>query len=264
MTWNLWWRFGPWERRQQAILDTIRAVSPDALCVQEVWVDADGDLATIIATELGYHAVRSEAIGHHSVGFANAVLSRWPSTPLADEALPQRDGTAGHRRVVAASVATPWGPWPIASTHLDHRFDQSVTRQRQVERLLQLASDWRGDVTSDLPVVVGGDLNALPDSDELRLLTGRRDGVQGIVMSDAWEQCGVGPGTTWRRTNPNTADSAWPDRRIDYVLVSWPRPKPTGNPISAHLVGTDPVDVDGSQVWASDHAAVVVDLATPS
>lgn len=113
---------------------------------------------------------------------------------------------------------------------------RSSTRQLQAARLLELASTWRGDPTSDLPVVLGGDLNAVPDSEEVRLLTGRRPGVAGIVFSDAWEQCGDGDGATWLRDNPHCADSAWPDRRIDYVMVSWPRPKPTGNPIRARRV----------------------------
>jgi endonuclease/exonuclease/phosphatase family metal-dependent hydrolase len=263
MTWNLWWRFGPWEQRHRAIVDTIRAVSPDVVCLQEVWVEAERDLATAIAAELGYHCVRSDAIGTHPIGFANAVLSRWPSERLADEALPRGDGTRGPRRVVAATIATPWGRWPIATTHLDHRFDESSTRMLQAARLLELAADWRGDATTDLPVVLGADLNALPDSDEIRLLTGRRTGVAGIVMSDAWEQCGDGPGATWQRDNPYTAGTAWPERRIDYVMVSWPRPRPAGNPTRAWIAGNGPVDVDGSAVWASDHAAVVVDLVTP-
>ena len=145
---------------------------------------------------------------------------------LADEALPRADGSPGHRRIVAASVATPWGPWPIASTHLDHRFDDSAARQAQCRRLLELASTWRGDPTTDLPLIVGADLNAVPDSAEVRMLTGREPGRRGIVFSDAWEQTGDGPGATWRRENPYSADSAWPNRRIDYLLVSWPRPKP--------------------------------------
>ena len=166
--------------------------------------------------------------------------------------------------MIAAAVGSPWGRWPVASTHLDHRFDDSATRERQARRLLELAEQWRGDPTTDLPVVIGADLNAVADSDEVRLLTGRRDGTGGIVMSDAWEQVGEGPGWTWRRENPHTTDSAWPNRRLDYVLVSWPRPKPVGNPSTARLVGTEPVDVDGEPVWASDHAGVVVDLVTPN
>jgi endonuclease/exonuclease/phosphatase family metal-dependent hydrolase len=263
MTWNLWWRFGPWELRRHAIVDIIRATEPDVLCLQEVWAETDGSMADILAGEFGYHAVGSASIGRSEVGFTNAVLSKWPSSLLADEALPCVDGSPGHRRVVAASVATPWGRWPIASAHLDHRFDDSAARQRQCGRLLDLAADWRGEPTVDLPAIVGADLNAVPDSAEVRMLTGREAGAAGIVFSDAWEQVGDGPGTTWSRTNPYTADTAWPNRRIDYVLVSWPRPKPIGNPITARLVGTEPVDVDGAAVWASDHAAVVVDITTP-
>ncbi len=265
MTWNLWWRFGDWEQRRHAIVDTIRRAAPDVLCLQEVWVDtrtATSSMAAILGDELGFHAVSSTPIGRSDVGFTNAVLSRWPNSLLHDEALPRADGSPGHRRVVAASVSTPWGAWPIASTHLDHRFDESAARQVQCRRLLELAASWRGAPATDLPVIVGADLNAVPDSTEVHMLTGREPGIGGIVFSDAWEQAGHGPGATWLRDNPHSADSAWPNRRIDYVLVSWPRPKPVGNPITAAVVGTEPVAVDGQSVWPSDHAAVVVDIAT--
>ena len=264
MTWNLWWRFGPWQARHHAIVDTIRTANPDVLCLQEAWASTDGSsMAALLAEEFGCHAVSTTPIGRAEVGFANVVLSKWPAALLTDESLPRTDGSPSHRRIVAATVATPWGAWPVASTHLDHRFDDSSARQAQCRRLLELAAKWRGDPTQDLPVIVGADLNAVPDSAEVRMLTGREPGVDGIVFSDAWEQTGDGPGPTWRRENPYSADTAWPNRRIDYVLVSWPRPKPVGNPISATLHGAGPVDVDGVDVWPSDHAAVVVDITTP-
>jgi endonuclease/exonuclease/phosphatase family metal-dependent hydrolase len=263
MTWNLWWRFGDWEQRERAILEVVRSVDPDVLCLQEAWADPDGNgPANRLAEEFGRHAVSSTRIGRHDVGFTNAVVSRWPLTPLADEALPRTDGSPGHRRIVAGIAATPWGPWTVASTHLDHRFDDGALREVQARRVLELAASWRSDPASDLPPIVGADLNAVPDSDEVRMLTGRRPGVDGIVFSDAWEQVGEGHGATWRRDNPYCADSAWPNRRLDYVLVGWPRPKPVGNPLAARLVAEGPVDVDGERIWASDHAAVVVDLAT--
>jgi endonuclease/exonuclease/phosphatase family metal-dependent hydrolase len=265
MSWNLWWRFGDWELRQHAIVETIRAADPDVLCLQEVWAHTAGDagLAAILADEFGYHAVGTTPIGRSDIGFTNAVLSRWPSDVLHEAALPRADGSPGHRRIVAATVATPWGSWPFASTHLDHRFDDSAGRQAQCRRLLELASTWRGEPTTDLPVIIGADLNAVADTAEVRMLTGREPGVDGIVFSDAWEQVGDGHGSTWRRENPNAADSAWPNRRIDYVLVSWPRPKPVGNPVAATLIGTEPIDIDGHQVWPSDHAGLVVDITTP-
>ena len=44
------------------------------------------------------------------------------------------------------------------------------------------------------------------------------------------------------------------------MFVSWPRPKPVGNPVAAWLAGVEPVD----GIVPSDHAAVVVDLSTPA
>ena len=37
MSWNLWWRHGPWEQRQQAIAATLAEVQPDLCGFQEVW-----------------------------------------------------------------------------------------------------------------------------------------------------------------------------------------------------------------------------------
>ncbi len=260
MTWNLWWHFGPWEVRQQAIIEVIRATDPDIVCLQEVWSDEALDQADQIATALGHHVARTAPEFFDGQAFGNAVLSRWPVEVIADEALPRLDGRPGHRRLLAVGVGSPWGVWPIVSTHLDHRFDASAARSIQCTRLLERAGEWRGDPNVDLPVIVGGDLNAVADSDEIRLLTGRRAGVAGIVFNDVWDLAGDGPGLTWRRENPYSVDSAWPDRRLDYLLVSWPRPKPVGNPTAAWIVGDEPID----GVWPSDHAAVVAEFVTPA
>ncbi len=69
-----------------------------------------------------------------------------------------------------------------------------------------------------------------------------------------------GSGATWSVGNPYVVDSAWPERRLDYVLVGWPRARPAGNPVRARLFGIEPVD----GVVASDHYGVFVDLVVPS
>jgi len=259
MTWNLWWHFGPWEARQPLIIDTIRDVAPDVLCLQEAWSDESNDQVHELAAALGLHVARTDAVFYSGQSFGNAVLSRWPVERLADEPLPRADGSTSHRRVVAAVVHSPFGPWPVASTHLDHRFDRSADRQAQVRALMELAKAWRGEPTVDLPLIVGADLNAVPDTDEVRIATGRAPGVDGIVLSDAWELVGDGSGHTWLPECPYSQDSTWPNRRLDYLLVSWPRPKPVGNPIRAWTVGHGGDD----DTWASDHLAVVADLVTP-
>ncbi|MEM9748226.1 MAG: endonuclease/exonuclease/phosphatase family protein [Actinomycetota bacterium] len=268
MTWNLWWHFGPWEQRWPAIVQTIRDVDPDVICLQEVWSDETTDDADRLAEECGLHATRTDPVFWNGQSFGNAVLSRWPSERIADDRLPDRTGEPGHRRVVVARVDTPWGPWPFAATHLDFPADASAVRQDQVRHVMSLARDLRSDPMEELPLVVGADLNAVPDSDELRVFTGRSPGVEGIAFGDAWEQAGDESadlaGATWLRRNPYSADTAWPNRRLDYLLVAWPRPKPTGNPIRAWRVADQPVALaDGTEIWASDHAAVVADLVTP-
>jgi endonuclease/exonuclease/phosphatase family metal-dependent hydrolase len=270
MTWNLWWRFGDWERRAPAIVEVLRAHDPDIVCLQEVWASRDGsgsvtDQAEVLAEALGRCAVSTEYSWYDGLSFDNAILSRWPVEVVADEPLPGADGAPGHRRALVARVASPWGSWPVLSTHLEYRFDASATRTLQLRRVMELVVEHRGDPEHDLPVVVGGDLNAVPDSDEIRMATGRTPGAPpGVLLSDVWEHVGEGPGITWDRRNPDVAASAWPDRRIDQLMVSWPRPKPVGNPASAWLAADRPVEIEGEPVWASDHVAVVAELHTPS
>jgi endonuclease/exonuclease/phosphatase family metal-dependent hydrolase len=262
MTWNLWWRFGPWQARQQPIAAVVAEQDPDVVLLQEVW-GADGTSAAHVLAEAvgGEVAITDDTSPRGGVGFHNAIISRrWPLGDVESRPLPAEDGRPGHRRVLSANVTSPWGPWPFVTTHLDHRFDQSATRQRQVAFLMDIIAARRGTADIDLPVVIGGDFNAIPDTDEIRMMTGRSSTpVPGLVLSDCWEQVGEGPGATWRSDNPYQESTAWPNRRLDYVFVSWPRPKPVGNPVGAHLAGYMPVD----GVWPSDHAAVVVDLVTP-
>ena len=274
MTWNLWWRFGPWQARAPAIAATIAAQRPDVLLLQEVW-SADGTSAAHRIAEDpsvfgdAHVAITDDPFGGRDVGFHNAIVSRWPIREVRSTPLPGADGAPGHRRVLTAMIETPWGSWPFASTHLEYRFHQSALRSRQTRTVLEAVVDVRGDPETSLPVIVGGDFNAVPDSDEIRGLTGRAaPPVDGIVLSDAWEHAARdareggdsgADGPTWRADNPYQAGSAWPNRRLDYVFVSWPRPKPVGNPVAAWLAGVDAVE----GIWPSDHAAVVVDITVP-
>jgi endonuclease/exonuclease/phosphatase family metal-dependent hydrolase len=95
-----------------------------------------------------------------------------------------------------ADVDGPRGRIQLFVLMLDCPLDASAVRQAQVR---QLAAFIEEVTRRHDPVVVCGDFNAGPDSDELRMLTGRSEtAAPGLVFYDAWELAGDGsPGYTW-------------------------------------------------------------------
>jgi endonuclease/exonuclease/phosphatase family metal-dependent hydrolase len=263
ITWNVWWRFGPWEQRQAAIEATLAEAAADVICLQETWVDPDGRAQAVeLGERLGLHAVHGGPVATDGPAIANAVLARWPIVDHEVALLPDADGAPSRRHAVLAHIRAPFGPLRVVSTHLHHPLTASPTRVAQAAAVAELVARHRGDAERDYPVIVGGDLNSVPYSDEIRSLTGAAAvAVPGLAFTDCWDHAGDGgPGLTWTTANPYLADATVPNRRIDYLLVSWPRPKPLGNPTRCWVVGADPV----GGVQASDHYGVAADLVTPA
>ena len=261
MTWNVWWRFGPWELRQPAIIATLKAERADVICLQEVWAsDSGDDQAATLAAAIGFHYARTPTPFWEGFSFGNAVLSRWPILDAQTIPLPDATGKASHRSVLLATVDAPLGPLQIVSTHLEYRFGRSATREVQTRALARIVAESRSDPETSFPVVIGGDFNALPDSNEMRHLFGvSAPEFENLIFHDAWALAGDGtPGHSWSATNPHLADATWPNRRLDYILVSWPRPKAVGTPVASWTSGHVPIN----GVVASDHFAVVADLRT--
>jgi endonuclease/exonuclease/phosphatase family metal-dependent hydrolase len=244
VTWNVWGRFGPWERRQAAIAAILAESVPDVVALQEAW-SAD---ARDQARELGlpYH----EFVGdrqENGAASGHAVLSRWPITSIEYHPLAgthDRDGS-----VVRVHIDGPRGTLRLFSVILDWPPNYSHVRQEQVAELVEFI----GAEGTDGRTVVCGDFNAPPDSDEIRMLTGRAAGCR-VAWNDAWEFAGEGPGHTWSTANPWVPLS--PSRRIDFVFVPRMGPRGAGHPVHARLVGTE--EIDG--VIASDHYGVQADL----
>ena len=256
LTWNLWWRCGPWERRRPAITATLLELQPDVVALQEVWGEPGGtDLAAELAGELGYHHAYGARLSMDDVDFGNAVLSRWPITSSAPIPLPAPPEADEQRLVLRADVDGPRGPLQVFSTHLNWRFDHSVVRQQQVRAVAAAVAAAR---PRTFPPILCGDFNAVPDSDEVRMLTGRAAvPVDGLVFHDAWEAAGGGgPGHTWSNANPYAALDLEPARRIDYVFVGWPKAGGAGHVVSCRVVGTEPV----GGVVPSDHYGVLAEL----
>jgi endonuclease/exonuclease/phosphatase family metal-dependent hydrolase len=261
LSWNLWWRYGPWERRREAIAATLAEVGPDLCGLQEVWAAPGENLAAGLAGQLGMHwcwaaAAQGRGEGNEELSIGNAILSRWPITAQAETSLPA-DGLAEEARVaVHARIEAPGGALPLFTTHLTYGPGRSQVRTAQVRTLAAFIAEH--DAHCAYPPVVTGDLNAEPASDELRLLGGllTTPAVPGLVLVDAWRYADPGDaGFTWDHRNGYQASTVLPDSRIDYILAGLPR-QGRGKVRSAALAGTAPVD----DVWPSDNFAVVADL----
>lgn len=287
VTWNVWWRFGPWRQRQRAIETVLLRTGPDVLALQEAWAgpaDARGqepgggaaDLGRRLADLLGLHLAWSpnrhprrwqRRIGADGEGVdvGLAVLSRWPLLHVEEQDLPDGDTRPEGRTVLGVVADHPSGPLPVLTTHLTSHPARSALRVEQARsvaavaaRISAAAARLAGPEAPHFPPVVAGDLNAEPDSDEVRHLSGSRTApaVDGLVLLDAWRFADpADPGWTWRRENAYLVEGN-PDARIDHVLVGLPSRGGLGAVRGAGLVGHQPVD----GVWPSDHAGVRVDL----
>lgn len=277
ITWNLWWRHGPWQRRRDAIAATLAELAPDLCGLQEIWGREPGpssadNLAADLANQLGMHwcwsgrAPRARWQQQHGADlrFGNAVLSKWPITTWSETPLPVLDGQ--ERLALHATVAAPGGRLPFFTTHFSHPAGASATRVAQAHTLASFVAAHTSP-DDPYPPVVTGDLNAEPDSDELRLLGGvlTTSAVPGLVLLDAWRFAPDGtPGHTWDHRNLYLAEDPYPDARIDYVLVG-PARAGRGRVRGVRLAGDAavslPAEAAGAGVWPSDHFAVVADLA---
>ncbi|MCX4762921.1 endonuclease/exonuclease/phosphatase family protein [Streptomyces sp. NBC_01275] len=270
VTWNLWWRFGPWRERQKAIRSVLRDLRPDVVGLQEVWAAGGENQAQWLADELGLHCAwapspsperwRKRIADHDAdtVDIGNAVLSRWPILDQETLLLPAPPDFADGRLALYARLAAPSYDVAFFTTHLNSGPHASAVRCAQVTALAHLVARHRAG--TPFPPVVTGDFNAWPDSDEIRLFGGYKTApiVPGHYLYDAWEYADPSaPAATWTPANPYTARILEPPARIDYIHVGPAGPVGEGHVRHVRRAGHRPVD----GVWPSDHAAVAADLA---
>ncbi len=254
-SWNLWGRWGPWEARQEPIRRTLADIDADVVGLQEVWAEDGRTQAAMLADAFGFHSAYGSRLDLPDFHLGIGILSRWPIVGVEKRPLPAADEPDECRLVLRADIDGPRGPFQVFTTHLNWRFDHSHVRQEQVREIARFIA---ASPRRTYPPILCGDLNATPDADEIRMLTGRtRVPSRRLVFHDAWEVAGDGsPGFTWENSNPFAARDLEPDRRIDYVLAGWPKPGGAGQVVAARVAGRAPV----GGVHPSDHAAIVADL----
>jgi len=263
LTLNCWNVMEPYEARMALIRRGIEALQPDVIALQEIIVRRDGfDQAAQILDGLGYQWVFGPAMRFRSDSgllpfdaegdaFGNVVASRWPI--VHSEVRPLPGFESGERRsAIAAMVEAPSGLLPVVSTHLNWKYHHGYVRERQAVALADFAADWSS--ASSLPPIVAGDMNADPDSAEIRFLCGLQTlGGRSIYFQDAWRVAGDGgAGYTWDNRNTYAHLSFEPNRRIDYIFVGLANEHGTGWIESARVALNEAVD----GVFPSDHFGV--------
>lgn len=261
LTLNIWHREAPWEARRDIIRAGLRALSPDIVGLQEVLELEQGGVRVSQARELiegtEYRHVFGCAQMIGGLEFGNAVLSKHPIVAHEVFRLPGEE-TGETRCVVYARVALPWGEVPVFVTHLNWKLHHGSVRIRQLKRIVALIHEL-APIDQTYPPVLMGDLNAEPESDEIRWLRGYAtlDG-ESVFFADAWAYGGDGgPGYTFDRRNPYAARSHEPPRRIDYIFVRGPDRHFNGEPLLTKVV----FDAPEQGVWASDHFGLYSEIS---
>ena len=163
-----------------------------------------------------------------------AIVSRFPIGAHEARPLPHSTETEGRISCRRASTRdAPAAPFWVHTTHLSLPRDTRAASART-----RCCSSTRSSprTRNDNVQVVMGDFNAVPDSDEIRWLTGHDDArrpagrlpgrLGARERGAARRTCGV----TWASANPYIVGMHWlrPDRRLDYIFVTpraarWPR-----------------------------------------
>lgn len=278
ITLNFWGTEPPLDKRLELAIRQLRALAPDVICFQECR-PLDGvagrTTADVIAEALGMHAHYATsctwAAGEGRMTTAGqeglAIVSRTPLLDVKTLVLPE-PRTADTRLLLSGRVATGADPVWIHTTHLHYRLDDGLAREKQVVAI-DCAIRALGRDKDSAPQILCGDMNATPDSDEMRFLRGLTtlDGRR-THFQDAWLRMhrepgpGDGPaeGITWSSENELTRPlrSLDIDRRIDYIYVTSRKRDGRATIHDCRVVLTERDPAEG--FCASDHYGVLADV----
>lgn len=211
-----------------AIVNVIKQESPDIVALQEVDANTGrsgpGNQAEIIADLLGMNFFFGKAIDHDGGEYGVAVLSKFPLSEGKINYLPTQTGTNGEPRIlVTAKITTPEGNViRFGSTHLDAQ-SAHTNRLLQIEEIVKIGKN------EQLPFIIAGDFNAVPDSEVIQILDSH--------FKRTCRLCGF------------TSSAQNPVRTIDYIVYKHPDSK---FEVENHKVV--------NETYASDHFPIVSEI----
>jgi len=262
LTLNLWHDSGPWPARAERIRAWVDRLAPDLIAFQEVLRVPWRDQLPELLGPRPYHTAFAPASAFWRVGregergvLGNAIASRYPIASQESIVLPDA-GDAETRSALSVTVTAPPGPVSFTCTHLNWKLHHGWVREQQVVALCDFVQ--RRRPKQGFPPILAGDMNAEPESSEIRYVKGLQSiGGWSVAYLDAWRVAGgPGPGFTWSNANPWARAGREPDRRIDYVFAGLPGRDGLGQLTACRVVCDD--EQDG--IWPSDHYGVYAEL----
>lgn len=233
VTLNIWHNRADWPQRLEVIVEGLREVDPDAICLQEVLQHEDlPNQAQTLAERLGYHVYFSSTDPEDGPKrYGNALLTRDSMATTHWTAL---EPTSDYRTAAHARVSLGGQPVDLYCTHLHHTQEGDSIRARQVRDLLAFVDSTR----SAAPVILAGDFNAAPQAPSMQQLT--QAGYVDVYGT-------LHPDTAVTTLN---VDVGHTPRRIDHLFLSAEAPF---EPTEASILFQHPM---ADSVWASDHFGV--------
>lgn len=252
VTWNIWGKNGLYERRAAAILSSIKELNPDIICFQEFCLDLTSQgkrefLHSFIS--LGYDkiALPKDTDNQCRIG----ILSKFPLLDTTEIYL-ETDPHEEHQRIALFAKVNAHRPLTLVTTHLDYRRWNGELRGRQLSNIVSSALSF----SSTQPIILCGDFNATPNSEEIRRLRGEATPyVDATVFLDCWDFSEGGDGFTWLSSNPLTESIYHGNSRLDYIMINYV-------PDHEHIIVSNchRFGFPSEDFWPSDHLGLVADI----
>ena len=229
--WNIWGKATDYEARLPDILSTLRSVNADVVGLVEVFKDGDELQVRTLAETLGYahwdYAAVHDDSDNERAGtpWGVGILSRHPLVGRRELQQPNPDSYYQLPGVLLiATVDAPFGrfdcgvicEWGLSWSGYGS-FGSSDRRPAYQAYTAALA-----DSSEAIAPILLGDFNTVPDTEDIRMLTGKLPNEAfALSFMDTWERAhGVEGGWTFDGiANAHLRHRPFGRHRIDYIMT---------------------------------------------
>lgn len=209
LQWNIFY-----EEKAANVIELIKQVDADFVCLQEVTKTSDKNPDVDIPTqieELGYHGYYQATISRPDLIMGNGIFAKQSLkdaatryTQLSDGS---RDYTKENRAYLSATVDCKGKPLQLGTVHLSYNpyFEQTTRREMENNKFLDYLA------TDEKPQIFCGDFNATPDSRLITELTKRYTHAGPDFNQKTW---------TTKPFEHESFKATRLDWRLDYVFCS--------------------------------------------